>query len=98
MVKEVERNDPCPCQSGKKYKQCCMGKRNLRGQTRWRIYVGLALIGLAAIVAVSLLLDFKTGLMAGVGYLLGIGLVLVFRKPPPPSGSGKDPAGLSFGR
>jgi uncharacterized protein len=21
-----ERNDPCPCGSGKKYKNCCMGK------------------------------------------------------------------------
>lgn len=24
MTKEVGRNDPCPCGSGKKYKQCCM--------------------------------------------------------------------------
>ncbi len=24
--KEPSRNDPCPCGSGKKYKQCCMGK------------------------------------------------------------------------
>jgi preprotein translocase subunit SecA len=22
-VKEVGRNDPCPCGSGKKYKKCC---------------------------------------------------------------------------
>ena len=25
--KEVGRNDPCPCGSGKKYKQCCMKKK-----------------------------------------------------------------------
>ncbi len=25
--KTVERNDPCPCGSGKKYKRCCLGKR-----------------------------------------------------------------------
>ncbi len=25
--KEVNRNDPCPCGSGKKYKHCCMRKR-----------------------------------------------------------------------
>ena len=24
--KEVERNDPCPCGSGKKYKKCCLNK------------------------------------------------------------------------
>ncbi len=23
---KVGRNDPCPCGSGKKYKQCCLGK------------------------------------------------------------------------
>ena len=25
-VEKIGRNDPCPCGSGKKYKQCCMGK------------------------------------------------------------------------
>ena len=25
-VREVGRNDPCPCGSGKKYKKCCLGK------------------------------------------------------------------------
>jgi hypothetical protein len=24
----IERNDPCPCGSGKKFKHCCMGKEN----------------------------------------------------------------------
>lgn len=30
MTKEIGRNDPCPCGSGKKYKKCCelrLGKR-----------------------------------------------------------------------
>lgn len=26
MEKKVGRNDPCPCGSGKKYKQCCLQK------------------------------------------------------------------------
>jgi hypothetical protein len=26
MDKKVGRNDPCPCGSGKKHKQCCWGK------------------------------------------------------------------------
>lgn len=26
MTKKVGRNDPCPCGSGKKYKNCCMKK------------------------------------------------------------------------
>jgi len=25
-VKRVGRNDPCPCGSGRKYKQCCLEK------------------------------------------------------------------------
>ena len=31
MENKVGRNDPCPCGSGKKYKQCCMGKERPRG-------------------------------------------------------------------
>ncbi|MEX1012179.1 MAG: SEC-C metal-binding domain-containing protein [Waddliaceae bacterium] len=27
MDKKVGRNDPCPCGSGKKYKQCCLKKK-----------------------------------------------------------------------
>ena len=26
---QVGRNDPCPCGSGKKYKNCCLGKGSL---------------------------------------------------------------------
>lgn len=26
MKEKVGRNDPCPCGSGKKYKQCCLNK------------------------------------------------------------------------
>lgn len=26
MTKKVNRNDPCPCGSNKKYKQCCLKK------------------------------------------------------------------------
>jgi len=26
--RKVERNDPCPCGSGQKYKKCCMRKLN----------------------------------------------------------------------
>jgi SEC-C motif-containing protein len=25
-LRELGRNDPCPCGSGKKYKKCCLGK------------------------------------------------------------------------
>ena len=25
-ARKVGRNEPCPCQSGRKFKQCCLGK------------------------------------------------------------------------
>ena len=31
---KVGRNDPCPCGSGKKYKQCCLGKHETARQTK----------------------------------------------------------------
>jgi tetratricopeptide (TPR) repeat protein len=30
VPREIGRNDPCPCGSGKKYKKCCMGKAPAR--------------------------------------------------------------------
>lgn len=32
-MKEVGRNDPCPCGSGKKYKKCCMQKSSTKERT-----------------------------------------------------------------
>jgi len=31
---KIGRNDPCPCGSGKKYKQCCLGKHEAVRQTK----------------------------------------------------------------
>ncbi len=49
------RNDPCPCGSGKKYKQCCEGKavEKTRFWTKWiAVTVGiLALLGAVGTVA-----------------------------------------------
>lgn len=38
MNEKVGRNDPCPCGSGKKYKQCCLAKKKsgLKGiKAKW---------------------------------------------------------------
>lgn len=39
MIEKVGRNDPCPCGSGKKYKQCCLAKKAPGGkrklQAKW---------------------------------------------------------------
>lgn len=43
------RNEPCPCGSGKKYKQCCAGKTDAKSTlaTKWIAVVlgGLILVG-----------------------------------------------------
>lgn len=33
MVEKVGRNEPCPCGSGKKYKNCCLQKDQQKGST-----------------------------------------------------------------
>lgn len=33
-MKDVGRNDPCPCGSGKKYKQCCINKGASKGKIK----------------------------------------------------------------
>ena len=34
MTEKIGRNDPCPCGSGKKYKQCCFLKKGGAGVAR----------------------------------------------------------------
>jgi hypothetical protein len=36
-IKKVGRNDPCPCESGKKYKKCCEGKSGLTEEQKQQI-------------------------------------------------------------
>ena len=50
MTTTVGRNDPCPCGSGRKYKNCCEGKLQLGRQVRgpW-LYVGAAVAAIAIV-------------------------------------------------
>ena len=42
------RNAPCPCGSGKKFKQCCEGKEAAKAQSRGKIIA--AVLGAAGFV------------------------------------------------
>lgn len=55
MSANVGRNDPCPCGSGLKYKQCCAGKTrlNVKGRRGW--VLGAIGLVVAAVVAWSLM-------------------------------------------
>lgn len=35
MTKKIGRNDPCPCGSGKKYKNCCMKKEQEQAAAKY---------------------------------------------------------------
>lgn len=39
IMSKVGRNDPCPCGSGKKYKQCCWKKRLPLGKRKFKASV-----------------------------------------------------------
>lgn len=44
------RNDPCPCGSGRKYKQCCAGKAEQRSRTASFAAIAVAIAIVGAIV------------------------------------------------
>ncbi|WP_411848714.1 SEC-C metal-binding domain-containing protein [Staphylococcus xylosus] len=37
-VMRTERNDPCPCNSGKKYKKCCL-LRQMKQNLQKRLFI-----------------------------------------------------------
>ena len=49
-VSKVGRNDPCPCGSGKKYKQCCERTTHALSSTAWIAIVGFAVAALTALI------------------------------------------------
>ena len=52
---KVGRNDPCPCGSGRKYKQCCARK-----QAQMSRFSLLAIAGVIVAVAAVLVYSFTT--------------------------------------
>ncbi len=39
MAEKIGRNDPCPCNSGKKYKHCCLKNQKPLGKRRFKATV-----------------------------------------------------------
>ena len=52
---KVGRNDPCPCGSGKKYKQCCERTTHALSPSAW-----MAIVGVLLAVVVAFILSFTT--------------------------------------
>lgn len=102
-MSKVRRNDPCPCGSGKKYKNCCL----LVEQEQVEEVVGVNTGLLAKVVVFSALVGGGAGLAledAGDGVtvffavILLVGGFVVLRKPPPSNPNSGDPSSLNFGR
>jgi len=92
----VNRNDPCPCGSGKKYKHCCLGAP-ASGFDR-KTGIALAIVGVALVIAAILYATVgkdAAGLVIGLGVLIA-GAWWLFTDPPSSKGSG-DPGSINFG-
>ena len=107
---KVQRNDPCPCGSGKKYKKCHLGQPlpgedspeardlEMRSETKKDGKI-LLLVGIVLGIGSGILKgDVLFGLTIFGGWTL-LGLVyLSFRNPPPLNENAGDPAALNFGQ
>ncbi|MFT7580069.1 MAG: hypothetical protein ACI9MR_001736 [Myxococcota bacterium] len=100
MAEETPRNAPCPCGSGKKYKQCHLGIEAVAEKQKKSLIFGVVIaVALALGVLVWQTTDnLGTGGAVALGVAVLGAMVVVFRDPPPPNTGGDDPAAMNFGR
>ncbi len=98
MGEKLSRNAPCSCGSGKKYKQCCLGKPP--PEVRRKLVV-LPLILMPLALGLGALFWIRNGagmgLAVGAGAVICVGIILGFSNPPPSDGGKGDAAGINFG-
>jgi len=92
----IARNDPCPCGSGKKYKQCCRrgGGPQRRQRTQRALWLAVAVAVITA--TVFLVAGREPAKVMGIVGCLGVAAYLVLGNPPPPK-SGGNPGAINFG-
>jgi hypothetical protein len=110
---KISRNALCPCGSGKKFKNCHLGREHeLPGYEPPKIAGALAqkppipkkvLQGSVALIILgALTLIFMGhadwGVAAGGGGLLFLLMIVLVRDPPPPKEDSSDPSGINFGK
>jgi len=103
----ISRNDPCPCGSGKKFKQCCgatgappppvLDESGEPAPRAWKLPAGLASLAIGLGVGIGLLRDsFTDGLAVGGAALLLVIGYLIIRTPPGSTGRGGG-ANINYG-
>ena len=98
MGSDISRNDPCPCGSGKKYKQCCINAPTQRADRMSKGAVLVAILSAPIGIAVGYFTDdTQNGVMSGMLMLVIAGALHIFRNPPPSRGrSGADRIGFGM--
>lgn len=97
MSATISRNDPCPCESGRKYKKCCLPRGGVdSGKRNRRFQILAAVIVVAAIVA-GVVFGRDTGLFVGAGAALVLGVYYFLLGDPPPPTKGGNPGAINFG-
>jgi len=94
----ISRNAPCPCGSGKKYKQCCLKTGGVQKGRRTRRIQVLAVLLVVAAVACSFLFGKEVAFTVAGGGALALGAYVYLLSDPPPPGKGGSPGAINFGR
>lgn len=92
----INRNDPCPCGSGEKYKKCCLKTGGPKPRSTAWLGLGLALAVAAIALAVGYWLDRSLGILSAIAGLGGVGAYVMFSDPPQ-AREGSDPSSINFG-
>ena len=106
MSSKIGRNDPCPCGSGKKYKNCHLGRalpvdgievepEDAGAATATKMIPGL--VATLVLGGVGAALKGSEGLMVGaaIGAFVGVGWALMQNPPPPSDNTGGS--NINFG-
>jgi SEC-C motif len=93
----INRNDPCPCGSGKKYKRCCLGKPVASNSKHWKLVGLLAIFCVGVTVAIWFSLGSSLGFLSAALTVMVVGAIALFTDPPDPKAGGADPSTISFG-
>jgi len=97
--KDIGRNDPCPCGSGKKYKRCCLGTQEDPQVTPKNTMPALVVLVLGLVVVVVVLVMSTAGnaALGAVVALMLAGGTYIFTNMPPPNTNAGSPGGINFG-
>jgi hypothetical protein len=94
------RNDPCPCGSGLKYKNCHLGRPDDTPEVVRRRVVGPMIVGgvgLLGAIGAGVWRGPGTGLTFAAAAALILGMYVILRNPPAGDPKRKDSGSINFG-